>query len=451
MNRRRPLLAAALLALLLVAATSCSRPEPTASEPSTTSLVGEVLYQLTVAEFSPQGTLAAVIPHLDTLRDDGVRVLVLNPIHPAGGVLDDQGRPHPYAVTDHLAIDPALGSDADFTRLLEAAHARGMRILVDMVLNHGAVDHVEITRHPAWFVHDADGRPTRRVTAWRNVVDFDHGNPDVCRYLDLVLESWARRGCDGLRFLHANLQHGDFWQERLARLRAAFPDLYLIADSHDPRHLDQGFDAVVNPGFLGAARFAFVDDVAQHGLAASMWHAVADTARGGLGRDIFFLEDRFSRRTAELFPWPRGAGYVACLLTLPGHPLLYNGQEWGCAQPASLQGAVPLDRATGHAEWEPHYRSLLRLRASSEAVRLGQAAHIPTLRQDMLAYLRRHGAETVLVAVNLTNDAPRFALPDSLRDRRWQPWVRDRFGAPVSLPSEVQLEPCDWQAWRLVP
>jgi glycosidase len=450
----RPAIVATVLTLSLLSALllACGDDRLTASHASDPAWwEGETLYQITVSGFSEDGTLAGVIPHLDGLRDLGIRVLVLNPIHPAGGAVGDSIPAHPYAPRDHLAVDPALGDVPAFTALCEAAHARGMRVVLDMLLNHGAVDHVAIDRHPDWFRRDAAGQLTRKVGAWRTVADLDHDHAGVRAYVQEMLATWADRGADGFRCLHANLQGGDFWRGVLADLHRTHPDLFLCADSRDPRHLDEGFDAILRPQFLEAASFAYLDDCAQLGLDDDIWHAVRDTADGTVGRGVIFLEDRFSKRAVETFPWPRGAGYAAALLTLPGHPQLSAGQEWGCAEPARLLEVAPLDRTVRHTGWGGLYRSLLRLRAASEAIRRGTMIRVPEDDRELLLTLRETGDERVLVAANLSGSSPRLELPEDLAGSRWCRWEGDAFEeTPSRLSGEVRVEPYGWAAWREV-
>jgi len=450
--RERFRLAGAVLALaMLTGLLGCGDGKEAAdAEPGTPEwFAGQVLYQITVPEFSDDGTLAGVIPRLDELADLGINVLVFNPIHPAGGAMGDSVPAHPYAVRDHLAVDPALGTLDDFERLVAAAHDRGMRVILDMVLNHGALDHVELRQHPEWFTRDAQGQPLRKVEAWQTAVDFDHGHAGARAYLQRVLRTWAQRGADGFRCLHANLQDAAFWTESLAAARRARPGLYFVADSKDPRHLDEGFDAILRPQYLEASSFAYLDDVAQPGLQVDMWFAISDTVFQTSGRGVIFLEDRFSKRAAETFPWPRGAGYAAGLLTLPGHPQLYNGQEWGSAQQARLYRSVPLDRTARHEGWEALYGDLLALRAASPALRRGDARRLETRSHEILVFTRELAGELMLVGVNLSGSGPEFTLPDELASRRWHEWNARSFATTATeLPDAIHIEPFGWRAWR---
>jgi alpha-amylase len=311
---------------------------------------------------------------------------------------------------------------------------------------------VAIADHPDWFTRDGQGQLTRKVAAWRTVADFDQQHPGVQQYLRQVLATWIDRGVDGFRCLHANLQDTAFWTEALARARQLRPELYIVADSRDPRHFAEGFDAILRPDYLEASSFAHMDDFGQRGLETDLWFAVVDTVSNTTGRGMNFLEDRFSRRATESFPWPKGAGYVAGLLTLPGHPMLYNGQEWGCAQPPRLFDAVPLDRDTRDERWEPLYRDLLALRATSAAIRTGDARQLTSPDRGLLAFVRETDTELVLVLANCSDYRPEVELLPALASRQWQRWQGQEFATGYeSLGPRVTVDPCQWQAWRAAP
>ncbi len=451
-RRLVPFSTATLLLLLwgLTALGGCDRHRvPSSGHGGGDTFTGQVLYQINIAEFSTAGTLDGAIAHLDGLQELGIEILVLNPIHPAGGLPGDTTAAHPYAVRDHLAVAPELGDVAAFERFCAAAHARGQRVLLDMVLNHGSLDHAEILQHPEYFLRDQAGQPTREVAAWRTIADFDHDDAGARAYLERVLRTWAQRGADGFRCLHADLVPAGFWRDALAAARRARPGLRLIADSRDPGHLAVGFDAILRPQYLEACRFAMMDDFAQRGLHEDLWLAAADTSIVERGAAIHFLEDRFGERAARAFSWPHGIGYVVAMLTLPGHPQLYSGQEWGATQPPRLHRPVPLDRTARDARWESLYRELLGLRHRSDAVRQGETRRVPCDEQGVLVYLRESPEETVLVAVNLSEFQPTVALPVAVTGKRWRRWSSGAFAAdPEEIPADLTLAPRSWRVWR---
>jgi glycosidase len=449
----RPSLALVLVALLLLVLGGCGGGADDASAPQAADhawWAGRVLYEVNVPEFGEDGTLDGVIPRLEGLAELGLEVLVLDPIHPRGGVSPADTTPaHPYAVADHLGVAPELGGMPAFTRFLAAAEARGFRVVLDMVFNHGAIDHVEMVDHGDWFARDESGDLTRRIPDWRSVADFVHADPAVRAYHQRVLKTWLARGVAGFRFLHANLQPRDYWRGVLAGVRRVDPEVYLLADARNPELLDVGFDGIYRPQFFEASTFAFLDDMAQLGLQDDIWLGAVDSTSGLGLRGTIFLEDRFLARAADVFPWPRGKGYAAALLTLPGTPKLYNGQEWGIASRPRLTRAAPIFPDQGHDGWREHYRDLLALRTGSEALRVGEARRVPASERELLVFTRTVDDEMVLVAVNFTDTGPEFTLPPALAGARWREWRDGGFtGEATELTGTIRVEPCGYRAWR---
>ncbi len=171
------------------------------------------------------GDLAGIEQHLDYLADLGVDALWISPIYPSP--MADFG----YDVADHCEVDPRFGTLADFDRLLSAAHARGLKIILDYVPNHTS------NRHP-WFLESRSARtsPKRDWYLWRDAApggqppnnwisdfggpawtwdeatgqyyahaflkeqpDLNWRNPEVQRAMFDVLRFWFARGVDGFR------------------------------------------------------------------------------------------------------------------------------------------------------------------------------------------------------------------------------------------------------------
>ena len=149
----------ALLALVLGPASHAAdvgdnRP---AARESPEWLRDAVIYEVFPRAFSPSGDFAGVTAQLDRLKDLGIDVLWLMPIHPVGKLKAKGTLGSPYAVRDYDAIDPAYGTADDLKRLVAAAHQRGMKVFIDIVANHTAWDSVLIEKHPDWYRHDASG------------------------------------------------------------------------------------------------------------------------------------------------------------------------------------------------------------------------------------------------------------------------------------------------------
>jgi glycosidase len=138
-----------------------------------------VLYSLYPRAFTPQGTLDAARARLPEIRALGADAVWLLPIHPIGLSHRKGSQGSPYAIRDYRAVHPDLGTEADLRRFVDDAHQLGLRVIIDLVINHAAWDHPLAEREPGVFVRDGLGRPARRVAGWQDVVDWNYDHPAV--------------------------------------------------------------------------------------------------------------------------------------------------------------------------------------------------------------------------------------------------------------------------------
>lgn len=174
------------------------------------------------------GTLAGITSHLDYLQQLGVGILYLNPIHPSPSS-------HRYDVVDYLAVDPRLGTPADFDNLVRESHQRDMKVVLDMVFNHTSAQHPwfrHARRDPRsayrdWYHFSAD--QTSYETFATNVPSMPklNWNPALEAYVADALRHWQAKGVDGFRFDVANEIPPATWR----RLRQQFEGDYWIAEN----------------------------------------------------------------------------------------------------------------------------------------------------------------------------------------------------------------------------
>jgi alpha-glucosidase len=175
-----------------------------------------VVYQIYPRSFQDSngdgvGDLPGIASRLDHLVELGVDALWLSPIYPSP--MADFG----YDVSDYTAVDPVFGTLEDFDRLLDEAHGRGLRVLMDLVPCHTSIEHRWFTEHPDWYIW-AD-RPNNWVSAFGGSAwtfhegrgryylhsfypeqpDLDWRNPEVVEAMQEVVRFWLDRGVDGYR------------------------------------------------------------------------------------------------------------------------------------------------------------------------------------------------------------------------------------------------------------
>lgn len=414
---------------------------------------GHTLYEVHVRACSPEGDFAGVRSRLDHLEQLGRPNLLLVPVTLVGG--DRMGQlGNIYATADHRAVDPSQGSLDDLKALVADAHDRGMRLLLDLVLPFAAVDHVQLSAHPDWFTRDEKGLPTRRMTRWPDIVDFDLKNPEARAYLVDSVRFWVDEvGVDGFRFPLPLLAPDDFWRELIATLKAEHPQLALLMESADPRYLAMGYDAHANPEMKGAMDFCRMDDLAQVGVVEDVWKNIwrPQDHPATWGAPVNFLEDHTHDRSSRYYPPEFLSGFAAVVFTVPGTPQLLMGQEIGSrAEPHPIH-PWQVDWSAADERFLKIYRELIALRAASAALRGGDFRREGQGPMELMTYSRTLGDEIVFCAANLTNGKPVFTLPERLAAERWQEWDGEKFaGEAVVLTGEQKVEPGSYRVWRRV-
>jgi glycosidase len=203
-----------------------------------------VFYEVFPRDFSAEGNFNGITARLDELKDLGVNILWLMPIHPIGEKMRKGTVGSPYAVRDYYAINPDYGTQADLKRLVSEAHKRGMKVILDVVLNHTAWDCVLLTEHPEFYKHDADGKVIPPVREWTDVAGLNYDNPKLRQYMIEMLKYWVTTfDVDGFRCDVAHMVPVSFWEEARAELVKLKPDVLMLAEASKPDLMLKAFDA----------------------------------------------------------------------------------------------------------------------------------------------------------------------------------------------------------------
>ncbi len=200
-----------------------------------------VIYEIFVRNHGTTGTFKDIEKDLPRLHTLGVDILWFMPIHPIG-VLNRKGRlGSPYSVRDYRAINPEYGNKKDFTKLINFAHERGMKVMIDVVYNHTSHDSVLAKAHPEYFHQDGTGHPVTTVPEWSDVIDLEYPNTALSTYLIETLQGWVELGVDGFRCDVASLVPQKFWQQARAKIGKVRQGVIWLAES-------------VHASFVGARR-----------------------------------------------------------------------------------------------------------------------------------------------------------------------------------------------------
>lgn len=374
------------------------------------------IYEVNVRQYTPEGTFAALQRHLPRLRSLGVDVLWLMPVQPIGRKNRKGGLGSPYSVADYTAVNPEYGNEADFRRFVDAAHAQGMKVILDWVANHTAFDHAWITAHPEWYVHRADGTISYardnegRETDWTDVAELNYDDAAMRQAMIGDMRWWLERmGIDGFRCDVAGGVPMDFWVQARSALRAARPDLFMLAEAEDPR-MHTAFDMT-----YGWELHHLLNEIAQgkQGTGAlDRYFAKQDSAYPADAYRMYFTSNHdenswngteFERMGANHLP-----AFVLSATVRGSMPLLYTGQEASLArrlrffEKDTVDWNGPSLAGFYHAMFDLKHRNP----ALANGAWGGPQVALPTDGSGRVyAFTRTRGANTVLVAVNF-GDAP---------------------------------------------
>jgi glycosidase len=365
-----------------------------------------VVYEIYPRAFSPQGNFNGITARLDDLKDLGVNILWLMPIHPIGQEKKKGTIGSPYAVRDYYGINPDYGTKEDFKKLITEAHRRGMKVIIDIVANHTSWDSV-MMKSPEFYEHDSSGRITYPHD-WSDVAELNYGNPQLRRYMTDMLKYWIREfDLDGFRCDVAEEVPTEFWENARAELDKIKPDIAMLAEGYKAELLLKAFDL----DYSWPLHNALTNALQGRGRASEIRDAWEDEVkkwpRGSL--HMRFSDNHDERRAIARFGEPGALAASALMFTLDGVPLLYNGMEVGdtteSGAPALFEKLPIFWPVAGRRpEFPRFYKQITALRRSSNALRRGALDWLPNSDESrVLTYIRRAADEEVLMAINLSN------------------------------------------------
>ncbi len=192
-----------------------------------------VIYSIYVRNYQKEGTFKSVEEDLPRIRDLGVDIIWLLPIHPIGEKNRKGTLGSPYSIRDYRSINPEFGSMEDFISLVDSIHALGMKCIIDVVYNHTSHDSLLSIEHPSWFYHTDDGSFGNRIGDWSDIIDLDYAHRELWDYQIETLKMWARY-VDGFRCDVAPLVPLDFWKEAKRAVETVRQNTFWLAESVEP-------------------------------------------------------------------------------------------------------------------------------------------------------------------------------------------------------------------------
>ena len=391
------------------------------------------------------GDLWGVAENLDYLKDLGITAIYFTPIFQSASN-------HRYHTHDYYQVDPLLGGNRAFLDLLDAAHQRDIKVVLDGVFNHASrgffffndiLENGPTSPWLNWFkVEDwplaaYDGAKPANYESWydnRALPEFNHDNPQTREYIMQIAEYWLRQGIDGWRLdVPFDVKAEGFWQEFRQRVKAINPDAYIVGEIWtDARQWLDGtqFDGVMNYLFTGPVlAFTAKDKVVMPLVEKPAYFPYPALDAQGYSKKIEellalypweiqltqlnLLSSHDIARAATVVSDDQTSFELAVLLqmTFPGAPSIYYGDEVGLAgaHDPDCRRSFPHKKDWNHTLLALH-RDLITLRHRHPALRTGTYQTL-AVSNDLYAFTRSHSKETIVVVINTADQLERITLP----------------------------------------
>lgn len=408
------------------------------------------IYEANIRQHSKEGSFQKFEEYLPELKKMGVKIIWVMPINPIGeknrkGTLGSY-----YAVRDYRGVNSEFGTPADFKRLVKAAHAHGMKLIIDWVANHTAWDHPWAEKHPEFYKKDKDGKFVPPVPDWADVIALDYSNQQLRKEMIESMRFWLKEyDIDGFRCDVAAMVPTDFWNDARKELDKT-KKVFMLAEAHEWDLQEKAFDMT----------YAW-----QH---KDMWNDIAKGKKSVKDLDAYLNGEEKNYHpnsyrmlhitNHDLNSWEGteferlGAGVETFLVLsniMPGMPLLYSGQEAGNNKALNFFERDPI-------EWKPHpfkqlYTTLFHLKASNKALwngvdggamqRLNTGAD-----ENVFAFSREKAGNKVVAVFNLSDKPQSISITAALNSAGLKDILTGQ-AAPQSAQVKMELKAWEYKVY----
>ncbi len=381
-----------------------------------------IVYEIYERQFSPQGDFRGITARLDDLKKTGVDILWLMPVN-AIGEKDKKGTVgSPYAIRDYFKVNPQYGTADDLKQLVREAHARNMKVILDVVYNHTSWDNPLLTEHPDWYHHDKGGKITYPAD-WTDVAWLDYANPQVRAYITDNMKFWVREfdvdgfRCDVAAGMPPTPIPTAFWESARAEVEKLKPSIYMLAEAHDASQMVQAFDSDYSWPLLHSINDVFWGTKPATDLQSEWQKEVSTFPKGTVHLRI--ADDHDETRLIVRVGEKAALAAQAFVFTIDGIPLVYNGMEVGdsseSGDPALFEKAPIIWTISKRRPSYPRfYQQMAALRHSGLALRRGTVEWLDNSEAKRVVSFARHAeGEDVLVIINTSNQPLNVLVPKS--------------------------------------
>ncbi|QZD92205.1 alpha-amylase [Qipengyuania xiapuensis] len=397
-----------------------------------------VLYQINTRHFTEEGTFKAAQEELPRLKELGVDILWLMPIHPIGAENRKGTLGSPYSVQDYYGVNPEFGTEEEFRAFVDAAHAQGFKVILDLVANHTAWDNELAKKNPDWYEKDwkGDFRPTPWWD-WSDIIDLDWSKPGVREHVGGAMEYWVREfDIDGYRADVAGYVPLDFWETARARLDAIKP-VFMLGEVQQSGFHHAAFDATYAWDWHNTTK-----NVAHgKGNATSFYgyYAENESLWPREAMRMTYIENHDSNAWEGTMEENYGEALeamTALSFTGEGLPLIHNGMEACNAKRLEFFERDPIDWSQGEGcDYGELLARLIDFRKANPALENGQWGAVMhkvenSAPEQLFAWVRQEDGNKVLGLFNMSGKPLGATFSDGLPQGEYTDFAT---GEPVTI------------------
>lgn len=393
-----------------------------AKSPKPEWMENAVIYEANLRQGTSNRNLKGLQQELPRLKELGVDIIWLMPIHPISEKNRKGRLGSYYAVQDYKAVNPEFGTMQDLKDFVNAAHEKGMKVILDEVCNHTGCDNAWVTEHPEYYARNEKGEMFGPFD-WTDTYKLDYSNPATRAAMIDALKFWVKEAdIDGYRCDVAGEVPTDFWEEARPQLEAIKP-VFMLAEASTPSLMNKAFDAdyawPMKDVFNAIAATKGVNAYAKEknqkhpemtaaDIPALIERQKTEYPRGSVHMNMITNHDLNSWEGTEFERFgPAVETFAVLSYTLPGMPMLYTGQEVGFNH-----GFEFFDHDKTQPDYTPNkytkfYTILNNLKHHNSALNANEPIErtnfIDSVDPDVLTFTRQNGKDKIVVIANLSD------------------------------------------------
>jgi len=329
------------LLLFLLFFISCNDQKELSTNFNINEIKDGVIYEANIRQYSESGKFQDFTKDIYKLKNLGVKIIWLMPIHPISKTNRKGTLGSYYSISDYKAVNPEFGNKDDLDELIKEAHKHGMLVILDWVANHTGWDHKWIENKPDYYTKNENGEITDPINpstgeswGWTDVADLNFDNMEMQNEMIEAMEYWVKEyEIDGYRLDAAHSCPASFWKKSIERLKK-IKNVLMLAES-DGYHtggfeLIELFDMSYNWSGHHVLNRIYKKENNSEDLKININRNLNDYSSKHVLMNFTSNHDENTWAGTVFDRYGDGAKTFAALTYfLPGIPLIYNGQEYG--------------------------------------------------------------------------------------------------------------------------